>query len=53
MESVVFKGVHYEIVVATKKRKYIIHTTDYYEVGLKVGLRFDPEDIHVMYKEGN
>ena len=53
VESVVFKGVHYEIVVATKKRKYIIHTTDYYEVGLKVGLRFDPEDIHVMYKEGN
>ena len=53
VESVVFKGVHYEIVVATKKRKYIIHTTDYHEVGLKVGLRFDPEDIHVMYKEGN
>lgn len=53
VESVVFKGVHYEIVVATKKRKYIIHTTDYHEVGLKVGLRFDPEDIHVMYKLGN
>lgn len=53
VESVVFKGVHYEITVATKCRKYIIHTTDYHEVGIKVGLRFDPEDIHVMYKQGN
>lgn len=51
--SVVFKGVHYEIIVKTKCREYIIHTTDYHEVGIKVGLRFDPEDIHVMYKLGN
>ena len=53
VKSIVFKGVHYEIIVGTKYREYIIHTTDYHEVGLKVGLKFGPEDIHVMYKMGN
>lgn len=53
VKSIVFKGVHYEIIVETKYREYMIHTTDYHEVGLKVGLKFDPEDIHVMYKMGN
>jgi len=50
--SIVFKGVHYEITVKTDKRNYIIHTTDYHEVGLEVGLSFNPEDIHVMYLMG-
>ncbi len=50
--SVMFKGVHYEICVRTDKRDYIIHTTDYHEVGLTVGLTFNPEDIHVMYTMG-
>ena len=53
VKSIVFKGVHYEIIVETKYREYMIHTTDFHEVGLKVGLKFDPEDIHVMYKMGN
>lgn len=50
VKSIVFKGVHYEIQVETKYRDYLIHTTDYFEVGLDVGLKFGPEDIHVMYK---
>ncbi len=50
--SVVFKGVHYEIMVETDKRQYKIHTTDYFEPGLDVGLTFGPEDIHVMYTMG-
>ncbi len=50
VKSLVFKGVHHEIVVQTKYRDYLIHTTDYFEVGLAVGLSFGPEDIHVMYK---
>ena len=49
VKSIVFKGVHYEILVETKYRDYLIHTTDYYEAGLSVGLSFGPEDIHVMY----
>ena len=31
--SIVFKGVHYEIIVRTDRRDYKIHTTDYHEVG--------------------
>lgn len=49
VKSIVFKGVHYEIMVETKYRDYMIHTTDYHEVGLKVGLTFGPDDIHVMW----
>ena len=48
--SITFKGVHHEITVKTKYRDYLIHTTDYFEVGLEVGLTFGSEDIHVMYK---
>ena len=50
VKSVIFKGVHYEILVETEKRVYLIHTTDYFEPGLSVGLSFGPDDIHVMYK---
>ena len=50
VKSIVFKGVHHEIVVETAKRDYLIHTTDYFEVGLEVGLTFGPDDIHVMYR---
>ena len=52
VKDIVFKGVHYEITVETQNRSYIIHTTDYHEPGLKVGLTFGPEDIHVMYTMG-
>ena len=34
--SIVFKGVHYEIIVRTDRRDYKIHTTDYHEVGKAV-----------------
>ena len=50
VKSITFKGVHYEIVVESQFRNYLIHTTDYFEPGLNVGLSFGPEDIHVMYK---
>lgn len=48
--SIIFKGVHYEIDVETDKRTFTIHTTDYQPEGKKVGLKFNPEDIHVMEK---
>lgn len=53
VKSVTFKGVHYEIVVETKKRDYLVHTTDYAKPGLFVGLKLGHEDIHVMYRMGN
>lgn len=49
-ESRVFKGVHYEIVVNVDNYKWYIHTTDSYETGCMVGLKFGPEDIHIMKK---
>ena len=50
VKSIVFKGVHHEIVVETTNRDYLIHTTDYFKPGLNVGLKFGPDDIHVMYR---
>ena len=53
VKSVTFKGVHYETIVTTKYRDYRIDTTDYFAVGLEVGLTFTPEDIHVMWQMGS
>ncbi len=52
IKSTIFKGVHFEVVVETKYREWIIHTTDKVEVDKEVGLHFFPEDIHIMYKMG-
>ena len=50
VKSILFKGVHYEIVVETEMREYIVHTTDLVDIGKEVSLDFYPEDIHVMSK---
>lgn len=48
VDSIAFKGVHYEIDVKTKDRVFTIHTTDYAKLGSEVDLMFFPEDLHVM-----
>jgi spermidine/putrescine transport system ATP-binding protein len=48
VDSIAFKGVHYEIDVKTEHRIFTIHTTDYAEEGSMVDILFGPEDIHVM-----
>jgi spermidine/putrescine transport system ATP-binding protein len=48
VDSIAFKGVHYEIDVKTNLRTYTIHTTHYAKEGEVVDLTFGPEDIHVM-----
>lgn len=53
VRSSLFKGVHYEIVVETEFRSFIIHTTDNVEINKKVGLHFFPEDVHIMSKMGS
>ena len=53
VRNITFKGVHYEILIETELRTYMVHTTDYAEVGREVGLKFGPEDIHVMCKMGS
>lgn len=52
IKSSLFKGVHFEVVVETPYREWIIHTTDKVEVDKEVGLHFFPEDIHIMHKMG-
>ncbi len=49
VESSLFKGVHYEIVVKSLHRDYIIHTTTNVQEDTEVDIVFSPEDIHVMY----
>ena len=53
IKSAIFKGVHFEVVVETPYREWIIHTTDKVELDKEVGLHFFPEDIHIMYKMGS
>lgn len=46
--SVTFKGVHYEMIVKTEERQFIVHSTMMSPVGTHVGLLLTPEDIHIM-----
>lgn len=48
VDAVIFKGVHYEIIVMVEEREYVIHSTQDAKVGSKVGMNVAPEDIHVM-----
>jgi len=48
--SVTFKGVHYDIIVDFKGFKWLIQTTDVQPVGAYIGIRLNPEDIHIMKK---
>ena len=48
VDDIAFKGVHFEISVLVKDKAYIIHSTDRQEIGTRVSLHFDPDEIHVM-----
>ena len=48
--SVTFKGLNYDIIVDFKGFKWLIQTTDFQPVGAEVGIRLNPEDIHIMHK---
>ena len=48
--SVTFKGVHYDTIVDFKGFKWLIQTTDFYPEGSYIGIRLNPEDIHIMHK---
>ncbi len=51
VESVIFRGVHYEIIVDIDDFKWMIHTTDYVEPGTHIGIHMVPDAFHVMKKE--
>ncbi len=48
--SVTFKGVHYDTIVDFKGFKWLIQTTDFCPEGSYIGIRLNPEDIHIMKK---
>ena len=48
--SVTFKGLNYDIIVDFKGFKWLIQTTDFHGVGKTIGIRLNPEDIHIMHK---
>lgn len=48
VESVTFKGVHYEIMVQSEGYTWMVHSTAIAHVGDKVGMVIAPEDIHIM-----
>ena len=50
VESVTFKGVHYEMVVNSGDFKWIIHDTAMFPEGKEVGIFVKPFDIHIMKK---
>lgn len=50
VESVTFKGVHYEMVIEAYDYSWLVHSTKAAELGSAVGISFDPYDIHIMRK---
>ncbi|SMB90482.1 spermidine/putrescine transport system ATP-binding protein [Desulfonispora thiosulfatigenes DSM 11270] len=50
VESVVFKGVHYEMMISNQGFNWMVHSTIMKPEGTKVGFSFNTEDIHIMKK---
>ena len=52
VKSVVFMGVHYEMIIETANHKWQVHSTDCEPVGAVVGMTLTPDDIHIMEAPG-
>ena len=50
VQSVTFKGVHYEMLIEAYDHDWLVHSTKAAELGSTVGITFDPYDIHIMNK---
>ena len=51
VESVIFKGVHYEMLVNTGTKVWKVHSTTMQPAGSRVGMSIVPFNIHIMHKE--
>ena len=51
--SVIFKGMHYEITVQSGRYEVVIQSTRSAEVGSDVGIRVEPDGIHIMIAENH
>ena len=52
VKSVIFKGVHYEIVVEQAGFEWKIHSTQSQQPGEFVGMNIGPDEIHIMHRMG-
>lgn len=52
VDSVVFKGVHYEMLINIGEEKWLVHSTSKASEGESVGLQIFSDDIHIMRKNG-
>lgn len=54
VESVVFKGVHYEMVIVGEGFRWLVHSTLSRNVDEQISIKVIPENIHIMkkHKEG-
>jgi spermidine/putrescine transport system ATP-binding protein len=52
VETVTFKGVHYEMVIDSSGVKWIVHSTVALEAGEVAGMNVWAENIHIMNKAG-
>lgn len=48
VDKVIFKGIHYEITVLSGKNEMVIQTVKNASPGDRVGLRVNPENIHII-----
>ncbi len=48
--SITFKGMQYDVIVDFYGFKWLIQTTDYVAVDSRIGIKLDPDAIHVMHK---
>ena len=48
--NVTFKGLQYDIIVDFKGFKWLIQTTDHSPSGSRIGIKIDPDAIHIMKK---
>ncbi|MCM1307259.1 MAG: ABC transporter ATP-binding protein [Butyrivibrio sp.] len=53
VSSVIFKGMHYEIIVESGDNEIVIQSTQNAEEGATIGMRLDPDGIHVILAETN
>ncbi len=51
VESVLFKGVHYEMMIAAGGYRWKVHSTVMQPAGSEVGLSIVPYNIHIMHRE--
>ena len=50
VQSVIFKGVHYEMMIEASDRRWKVHSTTMQPVGTRVGMTIVPYNIHIMRK---